>query len=372
ATFGRSFFVLDDYSPLRFVDNDLLQSGSVLFPVRHAYWYIPRRPHSCQTPGCVDSQGDAYFVSPNPPFGAVFTYYLAEERKSLADQRKAVEKTAAGDNADIEFPSWDRISEEEREDTPAIVFTVSDMDGNVIRHVEAEAKAGFQRVAWDLRYPVVDPWVPESERGNGFGNPAGVLVAPGTYRVTMHERIDGELNDLGQQQTFEVVSVRPEPTLPGTTQRERIVYSQQVDEMRRAVNGTLRAIDDIQTELGAIKESLGNSTADLALYAQANQLSQQISIARDRLAGNSTQGSFSIDRTTPVTARLSHAAYNPNTTAHGPTESQRDSLAIARDEYAQVSRDLTQLVDVEYEALKDAAEAAGVPWTPGRGVLTPD
>jgi hypothetical protein len=371
ATFGRSIYVLDDYTPLRYVDNDMLQNGSVLFPVRHAYWYVPRRPHSCETVGCVDSQGDAYFVSPNPPFGAVLTYYLAEERKSLSDQRKAAEASAGTDAGDVEFPSWDRIGEEEREDEPAIVFTVSDMDGNVIRHIESPVKAGFQRVSWDLRYPVVDPWVPEDERGGGFGNPAGVLVAPGTYQVAMHERINGELNDLGQQQTFEVISVRPEPTLPGTSQQERIVYSQQVDEMRRAVNGTLRAIDDVQTELGAIKEALGNSTAGLGLYSQANVISQQLSVTRDRLAGNRTQGSFSVARPTPVTARLSHAAYDPNTTAHGPTESQRQSLSIARDAYGQISGDLTQLVDVEYEALKDAVEAAGVPWTPGRGVLTP-
>ena len=372
ATFGRSFFILDDYSPLRYVDNDLLQNGSVLFPVRDADWYIPRRPHSCSTPGCVDSQGDAYYVAPNPPFGAVFTYYLAEERKRLADQRKASEKEVDTDGQDVQFPSWDRIGEEEREDDPAVVFTVSDSDGNVVRHIEAPAAAGFNRVAWDLRFPAVDPWVPESERGGGFGSPAGVLVAPGTYQVTMQERIDGELNDLGQQQSFEVVSARPEPTLPGSPQQERVVYSQQVDEIRRAVNGTLRALDDIQTELGAIKESLGNSTANLTLYGQANGLSQELSLIRDRIAGNRTQGSFSIDRTTPITARLSHAAYSPNTTAYGPTPSQRDSLAIAHDEFEQVSRDLSQLVDIQYLALKGAVEAAGVPWTPGRGVLPPN
>ncbi len=370
ATFGRSFYVLDDYSPLRYVDDEMLQSGSVLFPVRRTHWYVPRRPHSCATPGCVDSQGDAYYVAPNPPFGAVFTYYLAEERKRLADQRKADEKQATGDNEDVDFPSWDRIGEEEREDAPAIVFTVSDSNGNVIRHIEAEAGAGFHRVAWDLRYPVVDPWVPEAERGGGFGNPAGVLVAPGTYRVTMQQRIDGELNELGQQQTFEVVSVR-EPTLPGSSQPERVAFSQQVEEMRRAVNGTLRALDDIQTELGAIKEALGNSTASLALYTQANRISQQLGSARDRLAGNQTQGSFSIDRATPVTARLRHAAYDPNTSAYGPTATQRESLTIARDVFSQVSDTLTRLVDVEYEALKEAVEAAGVPWTPGRGVLRP-
>ena len=130
ATFGRSFYVLDDYSPLRDVTEDLLQSGSVLFPVRRAHWYIPKRPHSCETPGCVDSQGDAYFVSPNPPFGAVFTYYLAEERKSLADQRKGAEKDRRKANEDVDFPAWEELDAEEREDSPAIVFTVSDTQGN--------------------------------------------------------------------------------------------------------------------------------------------------------------------------------------------------------------------------------------------------
>ena len=109
ATFGRSFYVLDDYSPLRHVTSDSLANGSVLFPVRRTHWYVPRRPHSCATPGCVDSQGDAYYVAPNPPFGAVFTYYLAEGRKSLADQRKAAEKPLLDANEDIDFPDWSRI-----------------------------------------------------------------------------------------------------------------------------------------------------------------------------------------------------------------------------------------------------------------------
>ena len=72
-----------------------------------------------------------------------------------------------------------------------------------------------------------------------------------------------------------------------------------------------------------------------------------------------------------MTVRLRHAAYDPNRTAYGPTATQRESLTIAQDVFSQVSDTLTRLVDVEYEALKEAVEAAGVPWTPGRGVLRP-
>ncbi|MDA0993141.1 MAG: glycosyl hydrolase [Proteobacteria bacterium] len=370
ATFGRSFYVLDDYSPLRTVSADLLTTGSVLFPVRRAHWYIPKRPHSCETAGCVDSQGDAYFVSPNPPFGAVFTYYLAEERRSLKDQRKEAEKARVGSSQDVEFASLRRLDEEVLEDEPAIVFTVTDSTGNVIRHIEAPAKAGFQRVAWDLRYPVVHPWQPESER-NENSSAAGVLVAPGSYRVSMQQRVDGELTDLGQNETFEVVSIR-KPTLPGSTQQQRVAFQRQVDEMNRAVDGTLSSIDEVLSQLGAIEEMLQNSTAELALYTQANSIEKRLIGQRDRLSGNSTSREYAVNGPMPVTSRLSHAAYDPNTNAYGPTSTQGQSLSIAQGEFNDISNQLTLLINSEYRSLLNALDAAGVPWTPGRGVLTPN
>jgi hypothetical protein len=370
ATFGRSFYVLDDYSPLREVTTDMLETGSVLFPVRRAHWYIPKRPHSCTSVGCVDSQGDAYFVSPNPPFGAVFTYYLAEERKNLKDQRTDREKDLAEANENVTFPDWDRLDEEALEDDPAIVFTVTDTDGNVIRHIEAPAGRGFQRVNWDLRYPDVSPWVPEEER-DPSSSAVGVLVAPGTYQVSMHERIDGVLTDLDQIQTFAVVSIR-EPTLPGSTQQQRIAFQRQVDEMQRAVDGTLNSIEEVLVQLGAIEEVLQNSTANMSLYSQANSLEKKIIGQRDRLSGNQTRGEFAVNRPVTVTSRLGHAAYNPHANAHGPTATQRESLTIAQDVYGEVSGELTRLVDREFKALLSALDAAGVPWTPGRGILTPN
>ena len=64
-----------------------------------------------------------------------------------------------------------------------------------------------------------------------------------------------------------------------------------------------------------------------------------------------------------------------NTTMAGrerPTQTQREALAIARDNYAEIGPALTGLIDGEYQALKRTLDAAGVPWTPGRGVLTPN
>ena len=370
ATFGRSFYILDDYTPLRSVTNEMLQNDTVLFPVTRAHWYVQRRPLSCARIGCVDSQGHSYFVAPNPAFGANFTYYLAEQLRSTREQRQESEKELIKQNEDVDFPSWDALSDEEREDAPAIVFTVSDMQGNVIRHIEGPVEAGFHRVAWDLRYPPVDPWTPADERSE-FANPTGVLAAPGTYQVVMYQRIDGELTALNQNEQFEVVSIRA-PTLPGSSQDERIAFSKQVDEMQRAVSGTLNSVDEVLAQLDAIKETLQSSTADMALYADANSIQQQINEVRDRLNGNDTRRRFSDPGLMSVRGRLSYASYNPNTTAYGPTQTQREALAIARESYGETGSALTRLIDGEYQALKRALDAAGVPWTPGRGVLTPN
>ncbi len=370
ATFGRSLYILDDYSPLRAVTTSMLQNDVTLFPARTARWYLPKRPHSCTQTGCVDSQGDAYYVAPNPPFGAVMTYYLPEKLETRAERRQEAEKQRIDENEDVAFPSWEAIAAEEREDPPAIVLTVTDAQGGVVRHIEGPVDAGFHRVAWDLRYPVVNPWQPEAER-NPNDSSVGVLVAPGTYRVSLARRIDGVTTDLGQSQAVEVVSIR-EPTLPGSSQDERVTYARRVDEMRRAANGTLESVDEILVELEAIKEALGRSTADPALYARAQSIEQRLKAERDRIAGNGTQGRFSVNRPVPVTGRLAHAAYNPHANAYGPTATQRMSLSIAQDLFADISAVLTNLVDVEYAALKTALDAASVPWTPGRGVLTPE
>ena len=65
---------------------------------------------------------------------------------------------------------------------------------------------------------------------------------------------------------------------------------------------------------------------------------------------------------------LVHARFDPASNAYGPTAEQRESLAIGRELYDTVRRELSELIDVEYAGLKVALDAAGVPWSPGRGI----
>ncbi len=368
ATFGRGFYVLDDYSVLRDVNTDMLENETVLFPVRDARWYVPKRPLGCDRDDCKSSQGGAYFVAPNPPFGATFTYYLPEQIRTLQEQRREREKPLEQAGEDTPYPGWDALQAEALEDEPAIVLTVKDANGNVVRHVEGPVTAGFHRVAWDLRYPTLDPWVPEDQRQESYRNPAGVLVEPGTYTVHLARRIDGSLENLDQMQTFAVKSIR-QPTLPGSAQKDRVAFSRRVDELSRAVKGSVAAIDEVVIAVDAIKEATLQSTANASLYEEANSISQRARRLKNRLAADKAR-EFMGDTTgpVPISARLMAAGFGARSTAYGPTATQLRSLEIAHEEFAEVGRALDRLIDTEFRALKNKLDAAGVPWTPGRGV----
>ena len=367
ATFGRSFYVLDDYTPLRTVDDTILKVGNVLFPVRPARWYVPRKPMGCGGAGCVGSQGDAFFTAPNPDFGATFTYYLADGIQSSKDARREAEKELEAENQNVTFASWDTIIDEDREDGPAIVFTVKNKNGFVVRHIEAPAEAGFHRVSWDLRYPALDPWSADAEEEDD-DDAAGVLVVPGTFTVTMQKREDGVLADLGEPQSFEVVSIREDPVLPGSSQEQRVIFESQVAELQRAAMGSVASIDAIVAELDAVKGTLERSLTDGSLYESANAIQQSLKAARDRLTNNEKRAPYNdLDEMT-VQARLGHAGFSSTANAYGPTPAQRESFRVASGLYDAVVAELTTLVDSDYAGLKEAMDLAKVPWTPGRGV----
>ena len=185
ASFGRSFFVLDDYSPLRHIDEASLAAPAILFPVKKALSYIPLRP--IDSPA-KNSLGETFYLAPNPPFGAVFTYYLKDALKPAAEARREEEKKLLKDGKPVTFPGWDVLRKEEQELKPEIVLTVTDEAGQVVRRITGPAGKGLHRVAWDLRYPAVDPTQLETaQRESWEYAPQGPMVVPGTFTVTLVE-----------------------------------------------------------------------------------------------------------------------------------------------------------------------------------------
>jgi photosystem II stability/assembly factor-like uncharacterized protein len=362
ASFGRGFFILDDYSPLREMNDKTLAQEAVLFPVKKALQYVPLRPLDTSGKG---SLGETFYLAPNPPFGSVFTYYLKEPLRTEAEQRREEEAKLAKDAKPVPFPGWDKLREEEREDKPAIILIVRDEDGQVVRRVTGPVGKGIHRVAWDLRYPAVEPTELESpQREEWERDPAGPLVVPGTFTVTLAKRVNGALTPLGGPQTFVVESIRL-AVLPEKDRAALLAFQKKAGELQRAMMGASAAAEDAIKNLQFVKKALLETPgADPKLGETARAIEARLQDQLVILLGDRTRRR----RDEPASPSLMNRV-SAQLNATGPiTETAKRGYEIAAEEFEKLLEKMRTTIEVDLKKLQAELEAAGAPWTPGRGV----
>ena len=365
ATFGRGFYVLDDLTPLRVATPALLESPAVTFPVKKALAYIPQTPLGLKGKSFL---GETLFTAPNPPFGAVFTYYLKEEVRTRRKARLDAEKEADKKGVEISYPSHAALRAEAREEDPAVVLTVKDADGNVVRRFTGPSKAGLQRVAWDLRFPAANPTrlTPPPADNPFFDPPEGPLVVPGSYSVSFEKRVDGVLQPFGTPQSFVVESLGLQ-TLQAQDAAELLAFQKKTARLQRAVLGAVEATEEAQTRLKAAKKAIDDTPgADPALGAEARRIERALD---DLLIG--LRGDRVLDaryEATPMTTteRIRAIVGAQWSATVAPTGTSRKAYADAADAFDGQLATLRTLVETDLRALETAMEKAGAPWTPGR------
>jgi hypothetical protein len=365
ASFGRSFYVLDDYSPLRDLTAKKLASETMLFPVRDALWYTPRMPMGDFHTGSKASQGDSFFIADNPPFGAVITYYLPESILTAKEKRRKAEKDIEKQGGDTPYPGWGALQAERAEEAPAVVLTVRDSNGQVIRKLEGPAQAGFHRVAWDLRYPESSPWT--DKPGQNYIVFNGALATPGEYTVSLATRINGVLTETGQQTGIQV-NVMRQNALASASPEEVVAFSLRLDDLMRQANGAGSAITTLTKELGAIKQTLLRSSAPAELRDKARALELEVMDLQIQLGGDEVRGLAGDPGPVSVNRRIQVAQMGTAFSTYGGTETHTRSLEIAEQKFAGIKTALDRIFDTDMPALRNAMDNAGVPWTPGRGV----
>ncbi len=161
ATFGRSFWILDDVTPLRQMDSHVAASDAWLFRPQAA---IRMRAGSDQgTPVPMDESS-----APNPREGAMLDYYLRDKSSTpiqleiFDSEGKLVRR----------FATDDVLYKTNPNDFPIQVEWIRDPKPLL-------AEAGMHRFIWDLRYAM-----PKGMR-RSFWGPAGPLAAPGNYTVKL-------------------------------------------------------------------------------------------------------------------------------------------------------------------------------------------
>jgi photosystem II stability/assembly factor-like uncharacterized protein len=183
GTFGRGFWILDDYSPLREVTAAALTSEAQLFPMRYAYQYVPWGLAQDGSAGLATLGGN--FTFPNPPYGAILTYHV---RDAMPEGTTLV----------------------------AEIFG-SQPNAPRVRRMTLTGTPGLHRTPWDLRADPSAGGAGGGGRGGGGGagggfggrggGPAGANVAPGRYRIVIGKLTGETFTPIGSAQFVQVVEL---------------------------------------------------------------------------------------------------------------------------------------------------------------------
>ena len=369
ATFGRGFYVLDDISALRQMKAESVEQASALFPVKDSLLYIERHPLGGPKKGY---QGDAFFTADNPPYGAVFTAYLKEKRKTKKEKRQEAEKDAAKKNQTLPYPSHDELRAEAEEAKPEVYFLIYDEAGAPIRRVEGSIEGGFQRAAWDLRYPAVSLHE-HADEGEDFAPAAsqGPLVISGAYSVRMFQKVDGVVTELAGVQNFKVVAEGAGSMTAGDRAAQE-EFLRKVARLYRAVSGALHTAEDVEARLKAIRGALRETPAAEKLGETADSIEKRNREILRALRGDVEMQKRNEAVPSSINDRVNAVLEGERFSLSKPTQSHMDDYAIAAGEFAGSLSALRVLVEVDLATLEKDMETAGAPWTPGRVPLWTD
>ncbi len=366
GSFGRGIFILDDYSALRGITEEALAKEGSLFPTRKAWWYVEREPFGEDGKA---SQGAAYFTAPNPPFGAVFTYHLAEEIRGREKQRQEAEKPLVESGKDTPYPGWAEVEAERRESKPVVVLTVKDTAGSVVRRIESGAERGFHRVAWDLRLPPPQAIGAPSGSGDEDGpKPRGVLAAPGTYTVSLAKQVDGTTTELAGPVPFEVARMR-KGALPGAEPKDTAAFVARVAAASRATTAATQAVSQALKRVEALGTALERSRSGPdGLDSELHAIRRELYSIEEALVGNRARATIEDDGPHTIVRRVQVAQIGTAWSTYGPTPTHRRSLEIAEKEFSGVRERLNAILEQRLPLFEKRLEEAGAPWTPGRPV----
>jgi hypothetical protein len=309
ATHGRSVWILDDATAIQQMNEQVAASDAHLFDVRPALRHTTRFTRY--------GIGDKPFTGPNPPYGALITYYLKDKP----------------------------------DDKTAVKVEIIDASGKVVNEMTRVPKEkGVNRVAWDLRYG--GPRLrrpPTDEETAFFGGPRGPQALPGTYTVKL---------TVGNKTIEKRVEVRLDSTVsvPAEELRSQLDMSLKLRDMQSAGNDSLRALDSIKQQIEQIEKTVKDRMPDAPqdLTKALADHKKQVETLSESVSR--PQGGLGFSGRAMVVDRVGSLFFTIDAVNAGPTAPQREYFAALQTEFQQkmdeVNKYLSQSVAQLNETLR--------------------
>ena len=257
ATHGRSFWVLDDITPLRQLDNVNADTDM--------YLYKPQTALRLHLPTDIDRRGP---VGDNPPPGAIFDYYF----KAAPKDEVKLEIIDGGGKVVRSLSSKEKKGEEQPPEWPDQVREVTTIP----------ASTGMNRYAWNLRWepPVKIPGAFYS----GIG-PQGPLAQPGHYTVKL------TVGTQSQSQPLEIVlDPRAKNVKPEDLQKQ-FELAMQVNDANSDLHRAVNQIRTMRGELKGLQQRFENDPRMKPLLDHAATLDKKMAPVEEQLIQVNMKGS---------------------------------------------------------------------------------
>jgi photosystem II stability/assembly factor-like uncharacterized protein len=364
GTFGRGFYILDDYTPLRTVAAEGLSSGARLFTVKNAPMYVESRPYGYKGRGFM---GESFYAAPNPPLGATFTYFLDEALKTKKKIRQGREKELIKSGKTPPYPTYEDLRAEDEEEVPAIIVSVTDASGKVVRNLTGPTTRGINRVTWDVRFAPLEPVSLSDEGGDAWSESGQApLALPGTYTVSLAKRVNGVTTPIGVSQSFTVAPLGG-GSLPIADRFAHVAFQRKVADLQRAVLGASRLIDDVKERATYLRKAALSAPATPEQFlVSLRSLETRINDIVRKLRGDRTLSSRNEAFPPAIIDRVTGIIDDQWLSTGGATQTHMRAYAVASEEFEPVLAEIKALVEVDLRKLEGSLESLGAPWTPGR------
>lgn len=328
ATFGRGFYVLEDYSPLRELSESLAAKDAHIFEVDDAFLYFPASN--------INYQGAVHFRSENPSPAATFRYYVKDGFESMKQNRVKAQKAAEKEGTTYPYPSEEELLAEKQEPKPSLILTIYDMEDKILRKITAPLRKGYHTLTWDLSYL----------------NSRGPKAPPGDYKVAVDKMFKSDIVRLVEPVPFKVFSISN--ALGSPDYAANYEFMQSVIDLNALVSSARGKINDMNTRLKNMKTILANMPVEASfMVPKIDSVQQEIDDLTKVILGG-----FGAKNT--VSSRLRFASFANRSAQVNVTGSQREQYTLAKAAYDGQEAALNQLYDSTLPALeKEFMDAGG-------------
>ena len=364
ATFGRGFYVLDDYTPLRNFKKEHLANVATIYPVKDAWMFIESVPLGVRGKGF---QGESFFTTPNPKVGATITYYLKDDIKTIKEKRREAEKEKIKKGEAPYYPSVDSLRQEDEQPLPHLLFTITDEDNNVVRRIKAPAKKGLNRIVWDFRYAPFGP-VDLSQFDESFvfsSQETGYMALPGNYKVSLSKFEDGQYSELVGAVPFKTATLN-NATLPATDKKALEDFCKQVAELRRVSAAADEYRKEMTNKIKYIKQAIIETAKQpISVSKTVADIEKRLTDVNSKLNGDASLARREFETLPSINGRIGSIAGALWSTTAAPTTTFVNSYQVAAKQFTPVYNELKS-IGMALKNLEDLLEQNKAPYTPGR------